>query len=80
MTEVTKGPELVIERRFLSKYRRVPHSVPGTRRSLAAANINADLPSGNAPTARVLGRTSRNNRSSGLCVRKQRQCSRGNAL
>ena len=34
---------------------------------------------GNAPTARVLRRTSRNSLSNGLFVRRLRQCSRGNA-
>lgn len=69
----------VSARRFMSRYGRVPHFVPATWHSLAVASINADLPSGNAPTARVLRRSSRSNRSNGLFVRKQRQCSRGNA-
>jgi len=50
----------------MSRYRRVPHFVLATWRKRAAASINADLPSGNAPTARVLRRTSRSNRSKGL--------------
>jgi hypothetical protein len=50
----------------MSRYRRMPQFVPATCRSLAAASSNADFPSGNAPTARVLRRTSRNNLSSGL--------------
>ncbi len=57
----------------MSRYRRMPQFVPATWRSLAAANINADLPSGYAPTARFLRHTSRNNRSSGLFVRRLRQ-------
>ncbi len=70
---------LASARRFMSRWRRAPHFVPATWRSLAAASISADFLSGNAPTARALRRTSRSNRSSGLFVRKLRQCSRGNA-
>jgi len=47
----------------------MPHFVPATWRNLAAANIRADLPSRNAPAARVLLRTSLCSSSSGLSNR-----------
>jgi len=53
-------------KRFMSGLRRVPHFEPATWRKRAAASIKSDLPSGNAPTARVLRRISRSSRSSGL--------------
>lgn len=37
----------------------MPHFVPATWRNRAAASMSADFPSGNAPTALVLRRTSR---------------------
>jgi hypothetical protein len=48
------------------KYRLVDHAVPAIWRSLAAARLRADCPSGNAPTTRVRRLISRRMRSSGL--------------
>jgi hypothetical protein len=59
--------------RSISMYRRLPHLVDAMCRSLAAANINAECPSGNAPTTRVRVRISRMILSSGLLVRICRQ-------
>jgi hypothetical protein len=50
----------------ITMYRRLPHLVDAMCRGLAAANINAECPSGNAPTTRVRLRISRIIRSSGL--------------
>jgi UDP-2,3-diacylglucosamine pyrophosphatase LpxH len=61
------------------RYRFVDHAVPATCRSLAAARLRADWPSGNAPTTRVRRLISRSSRSSGLLVRIRRQCSSGKA-
>jgi hypothetical protein len=47
----------------------------GTKvRANAATSINADSPSGNAPTTRVRRRTSRLSHSSGLFIRMHRLC------
>src|SRR6516225_287433 len=51
------------------RYLLVDHAVPAMWRSLAAARLSADWPSGNAPTTRVRRRISRRMRSSGLLVR-----------
>ena len=51
------------------KYRLVDHAVPAMWRSLAAARLRADFPSGKAPTTRVRRLISRRMRSSGLFVR-----------
>jgi putative transposase len=56
------------------KYLLVDHAVPAMWRSLAAARLRADCPSGNAPTTRVRRLISRRLRSSGLLVRILRQC------
>ncbi len=61
------------------RYLVVDHAVPAMWRSLAAARLSADWPSGNAPTTRVRRRISRRMRSSGLLVRIRRQCSSGKA-
>src|SRR6516164_8151925 len=61
------------------RYLLVDHAVPAMWRSLAAARLSADWPSGNAPTTRVRRRISRRMRSSGLLVRIRRQCSSGKA-
>jgi hypothetical protein len=50
----------------ITMYRRLPHLVDAMCRGLGAANINAECPSGNAPTTRVRLRISRIIRSSGL--------------
>ena len=55
------------------KYLFVDQAVPAMWRSLAAARLRADCPSGNAPTTRVRRLISRNKRSSGLLVRMRRQ-------
>ena len=44
------------------KYRLVDHAVPAMCRSLAAARVSADCPSGNAPTTRVRRLISRKRR------------------
>src|SRR6476659_7750799 len=49
-----------------SRYLFVDHAVPAMWRSLAAARLSADWPSGNAPTTRVRRLISRRMRSSGL--------------
>ncbi len=50
----------------ITMYGRLPHLVDAMCRSLAAADINAECPSGKAPTTRVRLRISRIIRSSGL--------------
>ena len=49
--DIAHSVSLASARRFMSKYRRVPHFVPATCRKRAGASISADLPSGNVPTA-----------------------------
>lgn len=61
------------------KCRLVDQRVPAMSRSLAAARLGAELPSGKAPTTRVRLRISRMMRLSGLLVLMRRQCSSGNA-
>src|SRR5262249_15000708 len=61
------------------RYLLADQAVPAMCRSLAAARLSADCPSGNAPTTRVRRRISRRMRSSGLLVRIRRQCSSGKA-
>src|SRR6516165_10563468 len=51
------------------KYFLLDQAVPAIWRSLAAARLSADCPSGNAPTTRVRRLISRRTRSSGLLVR-----------
>ena len=64
----------ISRRESIRMYFRRPHRVPAMCRSRAATSINAERPSGNAPTTRVRRRISFMIRSSGLFVRKLRQC------
>jgi hypothetical protein len=54
------------------RYRLVDQRVPAMWRSLAAAKLMAELPSGKAPTTRVRRRISRMMRSSGLLTGMRR--------
>jgi hypothetical protein len=56
-----------------------PHLVAAPCRNLAAISISALFLSGKARTTRVRRRISRISRPRGLLVRRQRQCSAGNA-
>lgn len=61
----------------LFRYRLVDQRVPAMWRSLAAARLRVELPSGKAPTTRVRLRISRMMRLSGFLVLMRRQCSSG---
>jgi hypothetical protein len=61
---VVHAASLASARRLMSRWHRVPHFVPATWRSLAAASMSADFPSGNTPTT-LVRRTSRRVFSSG---------------
>lgn len=74
-----EAAQVIEELIALAKYLFVDQAVPAMWRSLAAARLRADCPSGNAPTTRVRRLISRNKRSSGLLVRMRRQCSSGKA-